>query len=140
MHLSKSHTLQYGFFCCIVKRKVQSKNNAKEKKVENLIIHLIGQYEDVTNGGGVGASMLACWIDTTRQGANYHLRKMWKDKLLKRKNVGSRGDIPTYRYLLGDKAREFYESGKFKNDYFEYVYKKESVALFDKLTMRIVGQ
>ena len=137
---SKSHTLQYGFFCCIVERKEQSKFKAKDKQVEKLILHLIGQYEDVSDGGGVGASLLACWIDTTRQGANYHLRKMWKDKLLKRCNVGSRGSIPTYRYKLSDKSRELYENGKFKNSYFENVYKKDSVANFDKLSMRIIGQ
>ena len=108
--------------------------------MDKLILHLIGQYEDVTGGGGVGASMLGVWIDTTRQGANYHLRKLWKDKLLVRCNIGSRGSIPTYRYKLSDKSREFYEDGKFKNAYFEKVYTRQTIAAFDKLSMTLIGE
>ena len=106
--------------------------------MEKLICHLIGKYQEVTDGGGVGASMLSVWIDTTRQGANYHLRKMFKSKLLKRKNVGSRGVIPTYRYQLGDKALELYEDGKFKSDYFSAVYRRKSIEKFDNLSSRIL--
>ena len=108
--------------------------------MEKLILHLIGQYEDVTGGGGVGASMLANWIGTTRQGANYHLRKLYKQKLIMRKNAGNKGSIPIYRYTLGDKSRELYEIGKFKNAYFEAVYKNDSVEKFDKISMQLCGQ
>lgn len=107
--------------------------------MEKLILHLVGQYEDATQGGGVGASMLASWIDTTRQGANYHLRKLFKDKLLVRASLASRGSIPTYRYKLSEKSREFYNDGKFKNAYFEKVYTKKSVEMFDKLSMNLIG-
>lgn len=108
--------------------------------MERLILHLIGQYEDVSRGGGVGATMLGHWINTTRQGANYHLRKLHKDKLITRKNIGTRGDIPVYRYVLSDKAREFYEDGEFKNAYYEYVYTSELGEKFDQLSMNLIGE
>lgn len=108
--------------------------------MEKLILHLIGQYEDVTDGGGVGASMLAHWLGVTRQGANWHLRRMFKDKLITRKNIGNRGHVPTFRYFLAEKTREFYEDGKFKNEYFEKVYTSEVVEHYDKMCMQICGE
>lgn len=115
-----------------------------KKSVENfekstrLIIHLIGQYSDISDGGGVGATMLANWLGVTRQAANYHLRRMFKDKILMRKNVQQNGAIPSYRYVLGETATELYERAEFKNDYFEFVYTSQSGASFDRLSAIIL--
>lgn len=102
-------------------------------KKEFLICHLIGKYQDISNGGGVSPTMLAHWLNLSRQGASYHLRRMVQDGVLRRVEIDYRSNISAFRYFLSEKSQDLYEEKRFVRDYHEFVYSSPQGQFLDRM-------
>lgn len=104
------------------------------------ILQMIGQYNAISAGGGVTPIQLASWLEVTRQGSSYHLRRLVQDGLLVRREYTYREatertqKVVAFRYYLSEKSNEFYQDGQFKAAYLGWVYSTKLGGMFqDKI-------